>query len=119
MTRAPGRVSEGEAHQLFSQGLALHRQGRLNDAAAHYQRALTNWPRHFPALHMLGVIQAQNKNYDSAIGFFDRAIDINPQVAEAYSNRGIALQKLERFHDAIASYEKAIALKPDVVEAHS
>jgi predicted O-linked N-acetylglucosamine transferase (SPINDLY family) len=120
MTRGSTNASdEGKATEIFTRGLALHKQGRLNDAVACYEKALSKWPKHFPALHMLGVVHAQTRQYESAVNFFDRAIAINAGVAEAYNNRGIALQKLGRFEAAIASYDKAIALKPKIAQAHS
>jgi len=35
-------------------GIALHQQGRLNDAEPAYQNVLREQPIHFDALHMLG-----------------------------------------------------------------
>ncbi|MGA3001404.1 MAG: tetratricopeptide repeat protein [Acetobacteraceae bacterium] len=35
-------------------GIALHQQGRLNDAERAYQNVLREQPDHFDALHMLG-----------------------------------------------------------------
>jgi protein O-GlcNAc transferase len=117
--RRPAGGNNANAGRSFAQGLASHREGQLDKAAGFYERVLQVSPSHFPALHMLGVIHAQTKRYESAVRFFDKAISINPTVAEAYANRGIALQKLGKFGEAISNYDKAIALKPAVAEAHS
>ena len=43
----------------FSQGLALHQQGRLADAERIYAKVMQRQPNHFDAVLMLGVIALQ------------------------------------------------------------
>ena len=103
--------------QLFQQGISLHQQGGLAQAKTIYEQVLAKQPKHFDALHMLGVIAAQTNNHALAVELMGKAIEINPNSASAYSNRGLALQDLKRTDEALASYDKAIALKPDYAEA--
>jgi hypothetical protein len=44
---------------MFRQALMLHQQSRLDEARTLYQQTLRFEPRHFQALHMLGVIALQ------------------------------------------------------------
>ena len=103
--------------QIFQQGLSWHQRGQLLQAKAAYEQVLGKQPKHFDALHMLGVIAFQTKNLTLADELIGKAIEINPNVASAYSNRGLALKELKRLDDALASYDKAIALKPDYADA--
>ena len=103
--------------QIFQQGLSSHQRGQLLQAKAAYEQVLGKQPKHFDALHMLGVIAFQTKNLTLADELIGKAIEINPNVASAYSNRGNALKELKRLDDALANYDKAIALKPDYAEA--
>ncbi|MDA8600447.1 tetratricopeptide repeat protein [Burkholderiaceae bacterium] len=103
--------------QIFQQGLSSHQRGQLLQAKAAYEQVLGKQPKHFDALHMLGVIAFQTKNLTLADELIGKAIEINPNVASAYSNRGNALQALKRLDDALASYGAAIALKPDYADA--
>jgi tetratricopeptide (TPR) repeat protein len=105
-------------HATFNQGLALHQQGKLADAARLYGEVLQQQPNHFDALHLLGVIAAQNKKTELAVELITKAIRLNATVAAAHSNLGIALLHLKRPAEALASYDTAIALKPDFAEAH-
>ncbi|HXA99055.1 MAG TPA: tetratricopeptide repeat-containing glycosyltransferase family protein [Steroidobacteraceae bacterium] len=105
-------------HAKFDQGLALHQQGKLADAARIYSEVLQQQPNHFDALHLLGVIAAQTKKTELAVELITKAIRLNANVAAAHSNLGIALLQLKRPGDALTSYDKAIALKPDFAEAH-
>jgi tetratricopeptide (TPR) repeat protein len=105
-------------HAKFNQGLAVHQQGKLADAARIYGEVLQQQPNHFDALHLLGVIAAQTKKTELAVELITKAIRLNANAAAAHSNLGIALQQLKRPGDALASYDTAIALKPDFAEAH-
>jgi len=104
---------------LFAQGLALHQQGQLTEAKLIYEQVLAKQAQHFDALHLSGVIAAQNRNPTLAVNLIGRAIEVNPKHASAHYNRGVALNELKRAEEALASYDKAIAIKPDYADAHS
>ncbi len=89
------------AQALFNEGLALHQKGRLAQAKAIYEKLLKTQPKHFDALHLLGVIATQTKNHLLAVQLIDKAIAVNPNIATAYCNRGDALQALKRFDEAL------------------
>ncbi len=99
--------------------MALHQNGRLQEAEAIYRQILKFQPKHFDSLHLLGVIAYQTKNYRSAVDLIGQAIEIYPHAAAFYSNRGNALLELKRQKAAIADYDKAILLKPDYAQAYN
>jgi tetratricopeptide (TPR) repeat protein len=100
------------------QGIALHQKGQLAQAQMIYRQVLATHPRHFDALHLLGVIAAQTRKPQQALALFEQAIAINPRSAVAHGNRGLALQAVGRWDDALASYDQAIKIKADYVEAY-
>ena len=102
----------------FKQGLALHQQGKLMEAEQIYLEVLRQQPKHFAALHLLGVIALQTRRTERAIELIRKAIKLNRKIAAAHSNLGNALQDLKRHTDALASFDRAIALKPDYAAAH-
>jgi len=53
------------------------------------------------------------KDYDNAILFYGKTIELNPNDAIVYNNRGFAKHKLGHHKGAIADYNKAIGLNPD------
>jgi tetratricopeptide (TPR) repeat protein len=55
--------------------------------------------------------------YDTALGFYDQALQKEPASVLALLGRGAALQKLRRFEDAQASYDKVLKLDPANREA--
>jgi tetratricopeptide (TPR) repeat protein len=102
---------------IFDQALAFHRAGLLVEAEQLYRKVAQAQPRHFDALHLMGVIHHQRGDHARAVSDINAALKINPKSFAALNNRGLALKALGRRDDALASYRKAAALKPDFAEA--
>ena len=100
-------------------GIDLHQKGQLDEAEIIYQSILKTEPRHFDALHLLGVLATQRNQYEKAIEQITAAVAINAQNARAYYNLGFAYQESKQFEFAILNYEKAINLDPNYYVAHS
>jgi protein O-mannosyl-transferase len=56
---------------------------------------------------------------NDAIGYFEKAIDIDPQFADAHGNLGAALATLGRVEEAIDHYNKALLIQPDWAQMHN
>ena len=95
----------------FEQAFALHRQGRFDEAGPLYQQVLQLQPRHFQALHLLGIMAAQTNRPDRAVELIGKSILVDPQSVAAHNNHGNALCQLNRHAAAIQSYDRAIALE--------
>ena len=113
-----GRHPIGPA-QAFGAAVALHRAGRLAEAAQFYRKILELEPGHFGATHYLGLARTQQGALDEAVGLLQRAVALDPQSFEAHTNLGIALAGSRRLDDAIVEYQRALALQPDYVEARN
>ena len=121
MGDAPPQAQNEAAAELqakFNQGMALHQQGKLEEAERIYGEVLRQQPTHFDALHLLGVIAFQTRRTERSVELISKAIGLNANVAAAHSNLGNALMDLKRLTEALASYDQAIALKPDSAEAY-
>jgi tetratricopeptide (TPR) repeat protein len=99
-----------QAAALFAQGLQFHSQGELAKAMQTYEQVLKLEPKHFDALHHVGIVGFQIGNFDMAVNFIRSAVAVNPDDAAAHSNLGNALREQQRFEDALRSYERAIQL---------
>jgi predicted O-linked N-acetylglucosamine transferase (SPINDLY family) len=106
----------GEAR---NRAFLLHQAGRIADAQALCREIIEHAPRHFDALHLLGVTEYQNGRHEEADRLLQQALLIEPRSAAACSNHGIVLHELKRYDAALARFDKAIALKPDYAEAFS
>ena len=109
---------ETEVQARYSQGLALHQQGRLEEAKALYQEILKNQPDHFESQHLLGVLALQAGQFTQAVELLGQALKLKPDSAAAQVNLGNALKNLKHFAAALQSNDRAIALKPDYAEAY-
>ena len=103
----------------FATALALHQQGRVAEAEAHYTEILRRQPNHAEALHMLGVAALQANQPARAVERLTRALKQNPRMAVAHSNLGRAHAMQGHLPRALASYDRAVALEPGFAEAWS
>ncbi|HKR00052.1 MAG TPA: trypsin-like peptidase domain-containing protein [Pyrinomonadaceae bacterium] len=58
-------------------------------------------------------------NYDSALGYFENAVNKNPNRAEAWIQVGYCKVKQGKNGDAIKAFQRAIQLRPNSFEAHN
>lgn len=103
----------------FQQALELHQLGQFREAQSLYESVLKKQPKHFDALHMLGVLSFQNRQLERAATLIKKAIALEPDFAQAHNNLGNVLQDLRQFDAALLSYNKALALDPGFAEAHN
>ncbi|MGD1019113.1 MAG: tetratricopeptide repeat protein [Verrucomicrobiia bacterium] len=106
-----------EAHGNL--GIALVRSGRIQEAIAHYERALRLNPDYADAHNNLGLALMSLGRVPEAIGHFEQALTIRPGLAEAHGNLGVALVRSGRIQEAIAHYEQALRLNPHYADAHN
>ena len=106
-----------EAARLIDEGLALHRAGRLSEAAERYESVLAINAEHPAALHLQGVIALQSGAPQRALELIDRAIAADSGRGAYFNNRGNALRALDRHEDAVAAFRRALEIEPDLVDA--
>jgi len=103
---------------LLAQGLAAHRTGNLQDAAAIYREMLRRWPMHPDALYLLGMVVQNGGDQAEAIRLFSAAIKVNPKFARAHLQRGFSLNATGQIEAAAAAFRSAVAADPKLGEAH-
>ena len=116
--QTPAEPLGTKAQAKFQEAFALHRQGQLVQAQEGYRQVLKMQPRHFHALHFLGVIAGQTGNPASAVALISKAIKSYPDYADAHYHLGNVLSDLNRHQAALAAYNRALALKPDHTDAY-
>ncbi|WP_019141866.1 tetratricopeptide repeat protein [Noviherbaspirillum massiliense] len=93
--------------------VALHKQGQLARAEAAYQEILQAQPRHFDALHYLGLMALQRGKTEEGIALIGQALEIDAKHPAALGNLAMALRQLGRHEEALAHYRRALDIKPD------
>jgi predicted O-linked N-acetylglucosamine transferase (SPINDLY family) len=99
-----------QATHRLQQAIDLHRQGQLGRARVLYEEILSGEPRHFDALHLLGVMAAQSGDAARAVALIGRALAVDASHAAAQVNYGLALKELGRLDAALASFRQASVL---------
>jgi tetratricopeptide (TPR) repeat protein len=89
-------------------GLGLHRRGRIDEAAAEFDRAIAIRPDYAWAMNNRAACCLARGDYAQAEQHLRRALALTPGFADAWNNLGNAQFFLRRFADAAASYENAM-----------
>ncbi|MGB5746979.1 MAG: tetratricopeptide repeat protein [Desulfobacterales bacterium] len=100
-------------------GNALKRQGKIEEAIAHFNKALQINPGYAKAHNNLGTALASQGKTEEALKHFGIALYINPGYAAAHSNIGVALAGQDEFEKAIVHFRAALRRKPDYAKVHS
>jgi tetratricopeptide (TPR) repeat protein len=104
--------------QALDLAVQHHQAGRLREAEGIYRQILAGDPNNAHALHLLGLLNSQVGQGDTAVEYIRRAIAQNPTAAQYHCNLGAALAIAGRHEQAIEAYERAILLQPDLADAH-
>ncbi len=100
-------------------GGTLLERGQLNEAIAHYRRALEIKPDVAQVQSNLGNALVREGNVEEAIAHLQKALQIDPAYAEAYNHMGSALMKKGQAGEAIGYYQKAVQLNTNYAEAYN
>ena len=101
-------------------GLVLAQRGRVDEAIAHFQKAVEIKPDYADAHQNLGVALDGRGQLDAAIVHYRKALELKPDYpAITHNNLGSALARRGQLDAAIAHFQKALELKPDYPEARN
>lgn len=103
---------------LINSALQSHKNGDLKIAENLYLEILKNENKNSEALHLLGVIYLQKKEYKKALKLIETAIKINSKLPIYYINKGNALKGINNYIGAIECYRKALIIKPNLAEGY-
>ena len=105
---------------------ALQEQGRLDDAIAHYQRAIAIQHDYAPAYNNLGTALMAKDDLPAAVAAFRESLRLQPDstsaktlLANAEYDLGSALVERGAFDRAEALFRDALRLNPNSAEAHN
>ncbi|QQJ97268.1 tetratricopeptide repeat protein [Burkholderia ambifaria] len=107
-----------DIQQALQEALTHHQAGRLGEAKTLYDAILHAQPGQPDAMHFLGLLACQLKQYDAGLVLMERSLAERPD-ASYFNNLGNMLRECGRLDDAIAHYRRAVALRPDYPEAHN
>ena len=101
----------------YNLGIALARQGKVEEAKRHYEKALQLFPDYAEAQNNLGNLLLSQNKMDEAIALFRQAIQNSPENPSFRNNLGTALARQQMVAEATAEFQEAVRLAPDYAEA--
>ena len=107
----PDSVSE------INRAVALHQQGRLDEAAQLYDVILAAAPDRPDVLNLLGLVRYQQGRNAEALRLIGAALARADKSADIINNFALVLAALGRQEEALAHFEKALAIAADHVNA--
>lgn len=102
----------------LQEAIALHNNGRLDEADAIYRNILRQSPRHPDALHLRALICHSRGNFSEAASLAEAAIAFAPRVANLHNTAGEAWRRLGKLDLARKRLAEAIRLEPAMAIAH-
>jgi len=99
-------------------GVALARQGKLDEAIRHFTKAVRLEPSYADAHYSLGQAMAQQGKFDDAIRHFSAVLRLKPDNAEAHGYLGSIMFARGMLKQAAVHLSEAVRLDPNYADAH-
>jgi tetratricopeptide (TPR) repeat protein len=99
--------------------VALQGEGRFDEAAGHYQRAIALSPGYGPAYNNLATNLRAKGDASAAIAAYERLLAVQPDYPDVHYNLGNALMDQNRLDEAVAQFRIALAADPGSVEVEN
>jgi eukaryotic-like serine/threonine-protein kinase len=102
---------EKRAHYYLGEYYQAKRM--FDEAIMEFNKALELDPKFGPALNWLAYSYIYKKDFDRALGYFQKYAAISPGDANPYDSMGELYFNVGKLDQAIEKYEEAIKIKPD------
>lgn len=104
--------SDDQRKKTLDEALALHKQGKLEEAEQLYRNFLKEWKQDATALYLLGSLYYQLGLLKQAEDFLHKAIAVNTGHYMALNTLGLVYQAAEHPVEAQDAFTKALEIKP-------
>lgn len=101
----------------IEEGVALHREGRLDAAEKIYARILKTIPDQFETLQLLAELKLAGGKPGEAFRLLTAALAARPGTVDALVQLGFVLRALKRDDEALARFDQALAIAPGHIDA--
>src|SRR5882724_3809856 len=96
-----------DLHLRLKKAISHHQAGRRNLARRGYEGILARHPDQADAIHFLGVMAFEDKNFSKAVKLISTAARTQSQNEHLLNNLGNALRDCGRHAEAISSYRRS------------
>ena len=120
MKAKPGaqQAAPPAASALFGRAVALHLEGKADEALAQIERELESGEVQPEVYAAAGYLRYEGKQFEEAAAAYRKLVEMDPENATGWFNLAATLQALEKWDEAAAMFEKTLAADPNRFEAH-
>jgi Flp pilus assembly protein TadD len=97
----------------YNLAYVLGRQGKSDEAIAHFNEALRINPNYYHALVNLGITLADRGKLTEAMRCYEQSLQVNPNSAKAHAEMGLVLGRQEKFGEALPHFYKSLEIAPN------
>ena len=97
---------------LWYRGMANFSLGRIKEARGDFEKAHANHPYHVHVINNLGTCYAKLQDFNKAIDYYQRALDIAPRFEKAIINLGAVYFQTEKYSQAREALLRCIKNNP-------
>ena len=105
-------------YQLFGRAVALHLEGKGEEALAELERARDAGAANAEIYAAIGYLRYEGKQFEQAVVAYRKLVELEPANATGSFNLAASLQATEHWEEAAAMFEKSLAADPNRYEAH-
>jgi Flp pilus assembly protein TadD len=120
--RSALKDNPASAEACYGLGSVYLKQGKATQARDNFERSVqltASYPETTPnALNNLGLLAAREGESEKAIGYFEKALQLDPDRLIVLQNLGNAYRQEKRWDAARATLERVLAIKPQDPEAN-
>lgn len=106
-----------KASSEMSKGLDAYAKGDMEKAAAHFEKAIAEYPRYARAYDMLGVIAIRGSNRVKARDLFSKSIQVDATFSSAYVDLARMDLEDQNYAESESLLAKVIAVNPSLPDA--
>lgn len=101
-----------DGEEWDNKGDILYYLEKYDESIECYKKALKDdkLPNRLDVLATIGKIYYELKDYDEAIIYLDKALEINPDVIFVLEYKGYCLEELGKYDEALVNYDKIVYL---------
>jgi tetratricopeptide (TPR) repeat protein len=112
------RLKPNTIGYLYSRGLTYQKLGLDSSAEMDFRKVTALDPKYMDGWFQLGMVEINQKRYDSAYNAFNKVLAIDPDDIKALHQLGLVTYYRHKYIDAIDIYTKILKLSPDDEQAY-
>jgi tetratricopeptide (TPR) repeat protein len=101
---------------FMRQGMALHKQGRFDEAEVIYNRILNRQPFHDDLLFLLGDLYIRKEYNGLGVNLLEGLVSRNPTHPYAWCNLGIGYRKENDYENAMRCWNRSLEVSGETPE---